>query len=243
MDSDDKTIRLHAYLARAGVASRRACEALILQGHVQVNGSLVTEMGVKVGPSDEVRFDGAVVSPAANLVYIALNKPPGYLCASSDGYERKLAIDLLKPFFRERLFNVGRLDYRSSGLILFTNDGAFDRRISHPSAMIEKEYVVETDREIPDLLLENFKKGVVVEGETYRLKEYRKTSPFMVHIVLIEGKNREIRKVLDSSGVRPLRLHRIRIGGINLEGLSSGEYRLLTEAEVASLSALAGGNS
>jgi 23S rRNA pseudouridine2605 synthase len=206
-----------------------------------VNGSVVSEMGVKVGPGDEVRFDGRVVSPAASMVYVALNKPPGYLCASSDGYGRKLAIDLLKPFFSERLFNIGRLDYRSSGLILFTNDGAFDRRVSHPSAMIEKEYVVETDKEIPDLLLENFKKGAIVEGETYRLKEYRKTSPYTVHIVLIEGKNREIRKVLDSSGVRPLRLHRIRIGGIHVEGLVSGEYRRLTHGEVESLLELAGG--
>ena len=242
MDSEEKKIRLQLFLARAGIASRRAAEALITQGRVSVNGKVTIELGTKGVEGDSVTFDGRPVTPASTMVYVALNKPAGYLCSSADGYGRKLAIDLLKPHFGERLFNIGRLDYRSSGLILFTNDGDFARRVSHPSAMIEKEYIVETDKVVPDELLERFKRGIEVEGESYRLKSYVKTSPYTVHIILVEGKNREIRKVLDSSGVRPLRLHRVRIGSVSIEGLASGEYRPLAASEIASLSSASGGN-
>jgi 23S rRNA pseudouridine2605 synthase len=240
MDSA-KPVRLQAYLAKAGIASRRACERIILQGRVSLNGRVVVELGTKVGTGDEVRCDGRVVTQAERLIYVALNKPPGYLCASSDAYGRKLAIDLLKKDIPERLYNVGRLDYRSSGLIFFTNDGNFARSVSHPSSRIEKEYFVETDKELPDSLLDEFKRGIMIDGEPYKMHDFTKTSSHTAHVVLVEGKNREIRKVLESRGIRPLRLHRIRIGNYSIQGIASGNYESMDDEAVGSILTLAEG--
>jgi 23S rRNA pseudouridine2605 synthase len=241
MNSPGKPVRLQVYMARSGIASRRSCEDIIARGRVRVNGVTVMEPGTKVGEADTVELDGRAVKSSGRKLYVALNKPPEYLCASVDAFGRKLAIDLLKEDFPERLFSIGRLDYRSSGLILFTNDGDFARAISHPSARIEKEYVVETDKEIPIGLLEDFKAGIKVGEEIYKMKSYVRTSPYTARFVLIEGKNREIRKVLESGGIRPLRLYRSRIGNLSVSGIASGGFRTLSQEEKAALISLAEG--
>jgi 23S rRNA pseudouridine2605 synthase len=225
-------IRLQVFLARAGLGSRRACEQFILDGRVAVNGEGVIRMGVKVGPNDAVTVDGRKIGILKNRVYLALHKPRGYICANTDPYGRPLASDLFKSALKERLFHVGRLDFLSTGLIFYTNDGEFAKLVSHPSSGIEKEYLVEAARNIGDEFLERYKRGIRIEEETYRLTEYRKQSDRSALLTLLEGKNRELRNVFAGMNIRLKRVHRIRIGPVTLRGLAPGRFRKLTEKEV-----------
>jgi len=235
LNSTDKPIRLQAYLAHCGVASRRASETLILAGRVAVNGLRVTELGTKVAPGDQVQVDGRPVSVEQVLHYIALNKPPEYICSASDPQGRALARNLLAPEITERVYTVGRLDYRSSGLLLFTNDGDFAARVGHPSAEIEKEYLVEATGVIADQVLDEFRTGVNVEGVLYRCRDIERLGRKSVRVVLVEGKNREIRRVFSHFHLHPRRLHRIRIGPILLGSLKEGLTRSLQPAELERL--------
>jgi 23S rRNA pseudouridine2605 synthase len=229
-------LRLQLFLARAGVASRRKCEEIIASGRVQVNGEVVQRQGVKVDPeTDEVRLDGKPIRQARNYVYFALNKPPGYLTTNKDPEGRPLAIELIREAYSGRIFSVGRLDFLSSGLIFFTNDGRFGDRVAHPSSQIEKEYLVETKRPIPEELLQQWRKGIDIEGERYHLKSYAFKGPRRVQLVLEEGKNREIRNVLHAHNIPTKRVHRVRIGRITLGDLGPGAFRKLNKAEVEGL--------
>ncbi|MDR1316223.1 MAG: rRNA pseudouridine synthase [Spirochaetales bacterium] len=229
----DGTMRLQVFMAHAGVASRRKCEEFIQDGLVKVNGRIVTELGFKVGEDDSVIFRRRRVYPIKNFVYLALNKPPKFLSTTSDPERRPLALDLLRPGFDMRLYPVGRLDFLSSGLIFFTNDGDFALAVSHPRSEVEKEYLVETKKDIPEDLLQDYQKGITVEGERYRLKSYTIKSPHLVLLVLGEGKNREIRSVFASRGLYPKRIHRVRIGSVTLKGLEPGRFRRLSPGEVS----------
>jgi len=230
--TEEKKIRLQVFLAHSGVASRRACEEYIADGLVKVNGQIITEAGFRVGEDDAVVFRRRRVYPVRNLVYVALNKPEKYLSTTHDPQNRPLALDLIKPGFEMRLYPVGRLDYLSSGLILFTNDGDFAQAVSHPSSGVEKEYLVETKREIPEEFLREYQKGIVVEGERYRLKSWKLKGPRCAALVLEEGKNRELRNVFLARGLYPQKIHRIRIGHITVKGIDSGRFRRLTAREV-----------
>jgi 23S rRNA pseudouridine2605 synthase len=225
------SVRLQAYLAHAGVASRRSSEKLIADGRVSVNGRVVTVLGEKVFPTDEVRVDGRSVKPENRLRYLALNKPSGYICSSSDPQNRPLALELLPPEIPERLYSVGRLDFLSSGLILFTNDGEFAAVIGHPSAGIEKEYIVEASGIIPESVPQAFSQGITIEGVYYQSRDIEKIGRKTLRICLVEGKNREIRRVFSHFHLHPLKLHRIRIGPVLLGGLQSGQSRALTKKE------------
>ncbi len=172
---------------------------------------------------------------AKQNIYIALHKPSKFLCSTTDPDDRPLAIDLIKPIIKQRLFYVGRLDYLTSGLIFFTNDGDFAKKMTHPSTHIEKEYVVTTKDEIPLELMEEFKKGLYVLGERFKMKDFEFKGPRCVHIILEEGKNRELRKVFLSRNVSVKKVHRIRIGNVDLKGIHSGHLRKLTEKEVKQL--------
>jgi 23S rRNA pseudouridine2605 synthase len=231
-------LRLQVFLAHGGVGSRRGAERLITEGRVEVNGSVIRTLGTKVLPGDEVRVDGRPVRMEERFHYILLNKPPGYLCSSLDPQGRPLALSLLPPL-GERLYSIGRLDFQSSGLIIFTNDGKFAGCISHPSSGIEKEYLVESSVPIPDRMIEDFSRGVVVEGVLYRPRELSKTGPRSLRVVLVEGKNREIRRVFSHFHLHPTRLCRIRIGNITLGDLEEGKTRSLTGAELDFLKTLA----
>jgi 23S rRNA pseudouridine2605 synthase len=228
-------IRLQVFLARAGVASRRASEELILKGRVTVNGEVVSLLGTKVGEGDEVRLDGVPLEAEKRLHYLALNKPPLYICASSDPEGRTLAKSLLPREITERLYSVGRLDYRSSGLILFTNDGNFAGKVGHPSGGMEKEYLVDASGPVPDMVIEAFRRGVEIEGELFRCQSIERLGRKSLRVVLVEGKNREIRRVFSHFHLHPQRLHRIRIGPVSLGGLESGKSRPLTETELSLL--------
>jgi 23S rRNA pseudouridine2605 synthase len=225
-------VRLQLYMARAGVASRRASERLIRNGVVTVNGETVTELGTKVTPGDDVRVDGRRIQPENRSIYVALNKPRRYLCSAHDPEGRPLAGTLLQPYFTERLFSVGRLDFLSSGLIFYTNDGEFARAVAHPSAQIEKEYQVDAQKPIPEELLKEYQQGLLVDGESYRLRSYRYKTPRSVRLILEEGKNREIRRVFSSWRIGVKRLHRVRIGIVELKEIPPGQYRPLAQKEI-----------
>lgn len=230
----DERMRLQVYMARAGVASRRASERLIAAGAVTVNGEPVTEMGRKVATSDDVRVEGKRVRIEERSIYIALNKPKKYLCTAHDPEGRPLALELIRDDFSERLFSVGRLDFMSSGLIFYTNDGEFASAITHPSTEIEKEYKVDTQQEIPEELLQRYQEGILIDGERLQLRAYRYKTPRSVRLTLTQGRNREIRRVFGSWKITVKRIHRIRIGSVMLKTLPSGQYRPLTQKEIDS---------
>ncbi len=234
-DNQSGAIRLQAYLARCGVASRRASEAVILAGRVKVNGRTVVELGTKTRDGDVVEVDGRRVEPEERKLYLALHKPEGYICTSSDPQGRPLAKDLLPESVTERVYNVGRLDLRSSGLIIFTNDGDFAARVGHPSADIEKEYLVDSTVPIPDRLFEDFRNGVTIEGVFYRCSAIERLGRKSLRVVLVEGKNREIRRVFSAFHLHPQRLHRVRIGPVLLGDLKEAASRPLTREEIDAL--------
>lgn len=236
-------MRLQVYLAHAGVASRRASEEVISAGRVKVNGTVVTEMGAKVSATDKIEVDGKLISLEETKRYVVLNKPEGYVCSSSDEKGRQVAADLLKEKYSERLYNVGRLDMFSRGIILFTNDGDFAAKLSHPSSEIEKEYIIVSTQDIPDELPVNFQKGIRIENVFYRAKVVEKINDRKCRIVLVEGKNREIRKVFEYYNVPVRSLTRVRIGNVNLNQLPPGESRELSQAEISSLLSLCSRNS
>lgn len=228
-------IRLQVYLAHAGVASRRASEAIITSGRVTVNGEIVRELGTKVSPNDKITVDGKLIKLEETKRYVLLHKPAGYVCSLKDEKDRDVAADLLKPHFSERLYNVGRLDMFSAGLIIFTNDGDFAAKVSHPSSEIEKEYIVETSVMISEELPKQFLKGIRIDGVFYKAQEAELLTKRKLRVVLIEGKNREIRRVFEHFEIGIKSLTRVRIGTIKNEELKPGEYRELSQAEITSL--------
>ncbi|MBQ9495165.1 MAG: rRNA pseudouridine synthase [Treponema sp.] len=231
-------MRLHAYLARCGIASRRASEAYIVARRVSVNGSVVTQLGTKVASGDVVCVDGEAIALEAEKRYVLLNKPAGYVCSLADEKGRLVAADLLKPVYSERLYNVGRLDMYSTGLIIFTNDGAFAATLSHPSAELEKEYVVETSTNLPRALARDFEKGIRIKNVFYRCVRAEEINARKMRIVLVEGKNREIRRVFEYYETGIKNLSRIRIGSVTDSRLATGAFRELTKREVSGLLAL-----
>lgn len=228
-------IRLQVFLAHAGVASRRASEQIILDGRVTVNGEVVTELGTKVSSEDKITVDGKLVVQEEVKRYVLLHKPAGYVCSLKDEKGRDVAADLLKPHFSERLYNVGRLDMFSAGLIIFTNDGDFAAKVSHPSSEIEKEYIVETSVMIPEDLPKQFLKGIRIEGVFYKAKDVDLLTKRKLRVVLIEGKNREIRRVFEHFQIGIKSLTRMRIGPIKNNNLQAGQFRELTKEEITSL--------
>jgi 23S rRNA pseudouridine2605 synthase len=230
-----RNIRLQVFLSHAGVASRRAAEGIIASGRVCVNGVTITAQGTKVGEGDIVLLDGKPVQLEKRSIYLALNKPSGYICSSSDPQGRPLALSLLPEEISERLYSVGRLDYLSCGLIFFTNDGNFAGFLGHPGCGIEKEYLIEAAGPIPQEAVDAFREGIIIDGERYRAKSAEKTGRNTMRIVLVEGKNREIRRVFSHFHLHPAVLRRVRIGSVVLGNLAEGSSRLLTQKELSDL--------
>ena len=231
----DNEMRLQLFLAKCGVASRRASEKIILDGRVSVNGEIITVLGTKVSENDTVLVDGKQVKIEEEKRYVLLNKPAGYVCSMSDEKGRLIASDLLKDAYTERLYNVGRLDMYSTGLIIFTNDGDFASKLSHPSAEIEKEYIVESSLPLPRDLAQKFMDGIRIDDIFYRCKQAKEINSHKISIVLIEGKNREIRRVFEHLGIGIRKLKRVRIGNILIGDLKEGSFRALSEYEVSAL--------
>jgi 23S rRNA pseudouridine2605 synthase len=226
--------RLQVVLARSGAASRRASEKIIQEGRVRVNGAVVTAPGEKVAPGDTVCLDGVPIK-AETKRYLILNKPPGYLCSSLDREGRPLALELLPKEIHERLYNVGRLDYRSSGLVIFTNDGDFAAVVGHPRQGIEKEYHIEAAGPVPDEFIRSFEEGITIEGIHYRARKVERVGRRTLKVVLVEGKNREIRRLFSHFHLHPDLLRRVRIGPVSLGNLPEGASRPLTKTEINAL--------
>ena len=231
-------VRLQKFLSEAGVASRRAGEKLILEGRVTVNGRVVKELGGKVDAArDLVALDGTPVRVKRKL-YVALNKPRGYVCTRRDELKRQTIGNLL-PREWENLYSVGRLDLESEGLIFLTNDGEFSLRLTHPRYEVRKKYLATvTGRVVPEVT-QRFTRGVTHGGEALRAEKARvlsaNNSNSVVELELAEGKNREVRRLFESQGLEVNRLVRTQIGKIKLGELPSGKWRTLTEPEIKSL--------
>ena len=224
--------RLSKVLAGAGVASRRACEELIFQGVVKVNGKIVKIPQTPVDiEEDEIAVRDQSIRQTEDKVYYLLNKPAGFICtARRTSNQTKLVLDLFKDE-GHRLFTVGRLDKDTEGLLLVTNDGHFANRVIHPSADIQKEYLVKTDQEISHDHLVAIGQGTLVEGVYVKPIRIEKVRRGTLKVVIGEGKKREVRLLLDAAGLKTKSLTRIRLGGLHLGALPLGSWRPLTEKE------------
>ncbi len=186
-------------------------------------------------PDDKLEVDGKPLIAETRKLYLALNKPPGYICAMSDPHGRPTAASLLKPTIIERVYNVGRLDLESSGLILFTNDGQFASKAGHPSFGLIKEYEVKTDRRIHGTFAAQFESGLDEGGEILKAERVVVEDEYSFTAWLAEGKNREIRRALSLFGLKALTLRRVSIGPVKLGELAEGSWRHLDRAEIESL--------
>jgi len=226
-------MRLQKFLSSAGVCSRRKGEELIVAGKVAVNGKTVTELGTKIDPAqDQVEVAGQVIRPFQELIYIALNKPGNYVTSCSHPGE-KVVLDLVD--IAERIYPVGRLDKDSTGLLLLTNDGRIHHRLSHPSFDHEKEYDVTVGRPISNGALKKMSDGLPMMGTKTRPARITRISPKRFRIVLQEGKNRQIRRMVRKVGNEVIRLQRRRFAGIKLGNLPPGKWRHLSPGEKKSL--------
>lgn len=231
-------IRLQKYLAAAGVASRRKCEEFILQGRVEVNGSIITELGTRVIESDQVKVDGKSVKAEENKIYIMLNKPSGYVTTAKDQFSRKTVLDLIEGI-QERIYPVGRLDYDTSGLLLLTNDGSMAFKLTHPGHEVKKVYHARVIGKITDDDVTSFKNGVIIDEEATSparltiLEE--KTERSLVEIEIHEGKNRQVRKMCEAIGHPAISLKRVSVGTLSLGNLPEGQWRYLKTEELENI--------
>lgn len=229
--------RLQKYLAQCGVASRRKCEELILQGRVQVNGVTVTELGTKINPEkDKIKFDGKDIKQSTKLVYILLNKPIGYVTTADDQFGRDTVLDLVKV--KERIVPVGRLDMYTSGALILTNDGDFVYQVTHPKHEIEKTYTVTIKGIVQNSEVEQLRYGIKIDDYITKparvkiLKTDTEKGISRLEITIHEGKNRQVRKMCEAVGRKVLALHRSKIGGIGVKDIELGKWRYLTANEV-----------
>lgn len=226
--------RLQKFMARCGVASRRKCEEIITKGHVKVNGKLITELGYKVSNNDKVEVNGSLIKPEERKVYIALNKPEGYVCTVKDEKGRKTVIDLINV--EERIYPIGRLDYDTSGLLLLTNDGEIYNNIMHPRVAKKKNYIALIEGIPTEEELNIFRNGVDIGDYITAPGEIKITSKekgnAVVSIFIHEGKNRQIRRMCEKINHPVIKLKRISVGEIKLSSLEKGKWRFLTEEEV-----------
>jgi 23S rRNA pseudouridine2605 synthase len=236
---DDGLIRLQKLLAQSGVASRRRCEELMLEGLVEVDGEIVTRLGTKVDPATAViRVSGRRLPPASPHVYLVLNKPRGVVSTMSDPEGRRTLSDFVGDR-SERLFHVGRLDTDTEGLILLTNDGDFAQRVAHPSYELDKTYVAEVDGVVTRATLKRLLAGVTLEDGPVEVSAAKVVSTgadrSIVELVIHEGRNRIVRRLLDEVGHPVRKLTRTAIGPVLLRGLKRGALRELTLDELGVL--------
>ena len=220
-------IRINKYIASSGVCSRRKAEEYILAGKVLVNGVVNTELGYKVKEEDIVVVDGKQISLEENKVYIMLNKPKGYVTTSKEQFGRPSVLDIVKV--EERVYPVGRLDMDSEGLLILTNDGEFSNNVIHPTKHISKKYEVVLKENITETAIKKLESGVDIGGYVTRTAKVEKVTDKKILITIGEGKNRQVRRMIESVDNKVLNLKRIAIGGLKLDKLKSGEYIKLDE--------------
>jgi 23S rRNA pseudouridine2605 synthase len=228
--------RLQKIIAGAGLASRRKAEELILQGRVSINGKKVTELGTRADPeNDHIKVDGKLVHAVRRRIYILLNKPKQVVSTLSDPQGRVKVIDLVKV--KERIYPVGRLDYETEGLILLTNDGNFAKIASRAGEALPKHYEVKVRSSPEEDVLKRLRDGIRLKDGTKlarcRIIPVKQGNNSWFEVILTQGRNREIREMFTAVGHPVMKLRRTRIGFLTDKGIAPGEYRFLTEAEVA----------
>lgn len=239
--TNDEKIRINKYLSSSGLGSRRKCEGLVVEGRVRVNGKIISDLGFLVSQNDCVMVDGEECKPAAELSYVMLHKPKGVITSMSDDKGRKTVIDILPNEFK-KLKPVGRLDYDSEGLLLFTNDGDLAYNLTHPSREVSKTYVVKVEGEVKEGQLAVMRAGVVIDGvrlNKCKVKLLEKDNKYSkLEVVINEGRNRQVRKMFDAVGLNVVFLKRTQIGDLRLGGLARGKSRVLSIEEVLYLKSL-----
>ena len=226
-------MRLNRYLAAAGVGSRRHCDELIAAGRVTINGRVCTDFSAQPAEGDHVKVGSKMVR-AERKLHIVLHKPAGYVSTRSDPHARDTIFDLLPPNM-PRLFNVGRLDAQSEGLLVLTNDGELAQRLMHPRYKVDKEYEVTLDKLWNAELAPKLLKGVMLDGQRARLERINPVGPTRVRVVLRQGINRQIRRMFYELGYEVERLVRTRMGTLRIGDMPRGHWRPLTSAELRSL--------
>ena len=232
--------RLQKYLASCGIASRRKCEELILEGKVEVNGIKVKKLGTKVTDEDVVKYNGKEVKPVEEKVYILLNKPIGYVTTVKDQFGRDTVLNLIK--MNKRIVPVGRLDMYTSGALILTNDGDFVNKLTHPKNEINKTYNVTVAGIVSMQDIKRLEEGVIID-ENYKTKPAKakilkideEKNISRIQITIHEGKNRQVRKMCEAIERKVLALHRSKIGNIDVKSLKIGEWRYLTKKELESI--------
>jgi 23S rRNA pseudouridine2605 synthase len=228
-------VRLNRFLAAAGIGSRRYCDELIAAGRVTINGSVCTDFSAQPGPGDHVKVGGKLIRVSTPLT-IMLHKPAGFVSTRKDPHVRDTVFDLLPAKF-SRLFNIGRLDAQTEGLLLVTNDGEFAQRLTHPRYKVEKEYEVILDRPWDSALAPKLLRGIVLDGQRAKAARLHAASPTRLRVVLRQGINRQVRRMFEALGYHVKHLVRIRIDSLRLGDLPCGHWRALTKRELQSLQA------
>jgi 23S rRNA pseudouridine2605 synthase len=227
-------VRLNRYLAAAGIGSRRKCDELIAAGRVTINGKVCTDFSAQPAGRDHVKLDGRLLHLDPPLT-IMLHKPAGFVCTRSDPHAHNTIFDLLPSKFT-RLFNVGRLDAQSEGLILLTNDGKLAQRLTHPRFKIDKEYELTLDRQWEPALTRKLLQGIFITGQRAQVERLHSIAPTRLRVVLRQGINRQIRRMFEAVGYRVEDLIRTRIGRLRLGDLPRGHWRMLTKHELDAIS-------
>ena len=226
-------MRLNRFLAAAGVGPRRHCDELIAAGRVAINGKTCTNFSAQPDTRDHVKVDGRLVHVAPPLT-IMLHKPAGFVSTRKDPHARDTVFDLVPGKF-SRLFNIGRLDAQTEGLLLLTNDGDFAQRLTHPRYKIDKEYEVTLDRPWDPTCGPKLLRGIVLDGRRARIARLHSASATRLRVVLRQGINRQVRRMFEALGYHVKRLVRVRIGNLRLGDLPRGHWRALTKHELESI--------
>jgi 23S rRNA pseudouridine2605 synthase len=226
-------VRLNRFLAAAGIGSRRHCDELIAAGRVTINGTVCTDFSTQPGPRDHVKVAGKLVRVGIPLT-IMLHKPAGFVSTRKDPHVHDTVFDLLPAKFSQ-LFNIGRLDAQTEGLLLVTNDGQLAQRLTHPRFKIEKEYEVILDRPWDSQLASRLLRGIVLDGQRARIARLHPVSSTRLRVVLRQGINRQVRRMFEAVGYHVKHLVRVRIDSLRLGDLPCGHWRALTESELKRL--------
>jgi 23S rRNA pseudouridine2605 synthase len=226
-------VRLNRFLAAAGVGSRRHCDELITAGRVTINGKVCTDFSAQPSTSDHVKIDGKLVRPSPVLT-IMLHKPAGFVSTRKDQHVRDTIFDLFPSKF-SRLFNIGRLDAQTEGLLLLTNDGDLAQRLAHPRFQTEKEYELTLDRQWDPAFAPKLLRGIFLDGRRAKIEKMHSVSPTRLRVVLRQGINRQIRRMFEAIGYRVRHLVRVRVANLRLGDLPRGHWRVLTKRELESI--------
>ena len=234
--------RLQKVIANLGYTSRRKAEELIIKGKVKVNGEIVTSLGTKVKTSDTIEVENTILDNNKDYEYYLLNKPRGIISSTTDEHNRTTIVDLIKT--SQRIYPIGRLDYDTTGAIILTNDGYLANKLMHPSSNIEKTYLAKVSGLVTGYEIKELREGMIIDGKKtnkakVNLKKYdKKTDKSLIEITIHEGRNHQVKKMFEMVNHDVLKLKRVKYANLDLTNLKSGEYRKLTNKEIAILYSL-----